>query len=154
MKIESLRPGTSQEISCLACGIGDARNLLKAILCVEIYQSYGLSSGVRSQVDLHFTLVDLKPAVFARILIVFRLLFDADAESKAGKAQIYMTLSYIYTAQVVPKWAFDKLQGCISTILADLADSSHNVMSIFYIAEPTRERISYVLRQWQQTPQP
>lgn len=136
---------TSKEIACLCCGIGDARNLLATIFYL------GIS---RSRKAFHFTIVDLKPAVFARDLLIFRLLFDAQAESEARKTETTVTLSYLFGAQIMPKWVFNRLQVCISAVIADLKKTSQNPMGIFYIPEPTRERIMYVLLQWQQPPQP
>lgn len=104
----------------------------------------------------HFTLVDLKTAVFARDLLVFRLLFDADSELKSGKdnEETILTLSYLYGAQAMPKWAFDKLRRCISAVLAELNKTSQNPMCIFYIPDSSRKRIARVIQQWQQPPKP
>lgn len=64
------------------------------------------------------------------------------------------TLTYVYAVQVMPKWAFDKLQSAISTLLDNLENLEEEVMGFFYVTELDRKRISRVLKQWQQPPLP
>jgi hypothetical protein len=94
--------------------------------------------------------------VFARDLLIFRLLFELAITSRqdpTAAEEIEVTLAYEFAAQVMPKWVSDQLQACISVVLEDLRDSTRNVLGIFYIPEPVRERIIRVLLQWRQTPE-
>jgi hypothetical protein len=94
--------------------------------------------------------------VFARDLLIFRLLFELAIVSRQGPTaaeEIEVTLSYLFAAQVMPQWVSDQLQACISVVLEDLRDSTRNVLGVFYIPEPVRERIIRVLLQWKQTPE-
>lgn len=72
---DTLLSTTSKEIAWLCCGIGDARNLLATIFYLGISRSRKAS---------HFTLVDLKPAVFARDLLIFRLDLDFETQRDDG----------------------------------------------------------------------
>lgn len=142
------------DVAVLACGIGDARNLFTTLLVTG--SAHKALAGKRDTPykGLHFTLVDLKPAIFARILLVFRLLLDADTGSQTDKDETLAAVCYIYVAQVMPKWASDKLQAAISALLVELEDGSRAPMDLFYIHPEARTRITHVLRQWQQPPQP
>jgi hypothetical protein len=152
---EDLLSTSQPDIACLFGGIGDARNLLATIFFTGLLElSPQVALGNRR--SYHFTLVDLKPAVFARDLLIFRLLFELAIVSRQGPTaaeEIEVTLSYLFAAQVMPQWVSDQLQACISVVLEDLRDSTRNVLGVFYIPEPVRERIIRVLLQWKQTPE-
>jgi hypothetical protein len=147
---EDLLATSQPQIVCLLGGIGDARDLLATIfLTVLLEMSPQVALGNRR--SYHFTLVDLKPAVFARDLLIFRLLFELAITSRqdpAAAEEIEVTLAYLFAAQVMPKWVSNQLQACISVVLEDLRDSTRIVLGIFYIPEPARERIIRVLLQW------
>lgn len=88
---------TSQpEIACLLAGVGDARNLLSTIFFTSLLErSPQAARGNRR--SYHFTLVDLKPAVFARDLLIFRLLFELAITSRqdpTAAEEIEVTLAY------------------------------------------------------------
>ncbi len=100
---------SEKDIACLFCGIGDARNLFATLAWVSLDEVRNPSSR-----RYHFTIVDIKPAVLARDLLMFRLLFDLSTESAMKKRETLVTLSYIFGAQVMPKWAFDRLQKGLS----------------------------------------
>jgi hypothetical protein len=142
------------DVAVLACGIGDARNLLMSLMVTGTAHKALAGKRNTPYKGLHFTLVDLKPAVFARILVVFRLLLDADTGSQTEKDETLAAVCYVFVAQVMPKWASDKLQAAISSLLVELEDSSRAPMDLFYIHPEARARITHVLRQWQQPPQP
>jgi hypothetical protein len=152
---EDLLSTSQPDIACLFGGIGDARNLLATIFFTDLLElSPRVALGNRR--SYHFTLVDLKPAVFARDLLIFRLLFELAIVSRQGPTaaeEIEVTLSYLFAAQMMPQWVSDQLQACISVVLEDLRDSTRNVLGVFYIPEPVRERIIRVLLQWKQTPE-
>lgn len=87
----SLVPGTLikkpfDDIACLSCGIGDARNLFASFQALGTTVQKDKSADSSSKV-VHFTPVDLKPAVFARDIIVFRILLDAETGGSASKEE-------------------------------------------------------------------
>ncbi|CAG9980405.1 unnamed protein product, partial [Clonostachys byssicola] len=46
----------------------------------------------------------------------------------------------------------DSWQNSFSALITALEDASSNVMDIFYVAEPAREKIIHVLKQWREPP--
>lgn len=141
------------DVAVLACGIGDARNLLMSLMVTGTAHKALAGKRNTPYKGLHFTLVDLKPAMFARILLVFHLLLGADmGSSQMEKDETLAAVCYVYVGQVMPKWASDKLQAAISSLLAELGDASRAPMDLFYIPPEARTRITNVLRQWQQPP--
>lgn len=78
---------SSLNFACLACGIGDARNVFASFLLLDMMMEADQGATNWSHKSLHFTLVSLKAAVFTGDLIMFRILIDAEiihAESKKG----------------------------------------------------------------------
>jgi hypothetical protein len=140
---------SDKEIACLFCGIGDARNLFATIAFMSLKNAQNPSST-----KFHFTILDIKPAVLARDLLMFRLLFDISTESKRKKRETLATLSYIFGAQVMPKWAYDRLQAGLSAVLADLATYDGDMMRTFYIPHSVRASISRHIQAWKEAPEP
>ncbi|CAG9981361.1 unnamed protein product [Clonostachys byssicola] len=138
-----------KDLACLCCGIGDAR-LLFATMAIAAVVS-GLKPPKRK---LHFTLVDLKATVFARDLLIFRMLFDLQTQTPKQREETNIAISYVFAGQLMPSWASDILHGAMAAVIAELQDLSSNVMGIFYIPEPARQGIARVLKEWQQPPEP
>ncbi|KAF2120022.1 hypothetical protein BDV96DRAFT_486077, partial [Lophiotrema nucula] len=133
-----------KDVSFLLCGIGDARHLLATIIVIGL-----LREARAPPATFHFTLVDVKPAVFARDLVIFQLLFDSMTEKKAKLRDTIVTLCYVYAAQVMPQWAYDRLQKCLATALDSLDMERSHLRKLFYIPQTFRERISHHLEAWQ-----
>ena len=70
------------------------------------------------------------------------------------KQETSVTLSYIFGAQVMPKWAYDRLQRGLSAVLADLETDDGDMMEIFYIPHSVRASISRHIQAWKETPEP
>jgi hypothetical protein len=140
---------SDKEIACLFCGIGDARNLFATIAYMSLNEARNPSSK-----RFHFTILDIKPAVLARDLLMFRLLFDLSTQSKRKKRETLVTLSYIFGAQVMPKWAYDRLQTGLSAVLTDLKSYDGDMMGIFYIPLDVRTLISQHVQAWKEVPEP
>jgi hypothetical protein len=138
---------SEKEISGLFCGVGDGRNLLLTLAFIGAVEK-NKASGKK----FHFTLLDLKPAVFARDLLLLQLLSDVASESKT-KSKTLVALSYMFGAQVMPKWAFDRLQHAIDTVLLHLERENTDVMDMIFIPHPTRSQIRHHLQTWKQKPE-
>ncbi|KAK7227648.1 hypothetical protein V2G26_015651 [Clonostachys chloroleuca] len=115
---------SERDVAVLACGIGDARLLYATIV-------FAAMVAPKSK-NFHFTLVDVKPAVFARDLLVFHIL----CVCRPGHAP----------------WASEFLHESISALITALEDASSNVMDIFYVSGPAREKITHILKQWREPP--
>ncbi|CAH0025109.1 unnamed protein product [Clonostachys rhizophaga] len=108
-----------------------------------------VSSGLKPlKRKLHFTLVDLKATVFARDLLIFRMLFDLQTQAAKQREETNIAISYVFAGQPMPSWASDILHGAMAAVIAELEDLSSNVM------EPARQDIARVLKEWQQPPEP
>lgn len=140
---------SANDVACLFCGIGDARNLFATIAWAGLGEVRNPSSR-----RYHFTIVDIKPAVLARDLLMFRLLFDLSTESEMKKRETLVTLSYVFGAQVMPKWTFDRLQTGLSVVLADLETDNTNIMGIFYIPHDVRASVCRQIQAWKKIPEP
>lgn len=136
-------------ISGLFCGVGDARNLLLTLAFIG-----AVEKRKASEKKFHFTLLDLKPAVFARDLLLLQLLSDLVSEPKAKSRETLVALSYMFGAQIMPKWAFDRLQHAIDTVLRLLGKEDSDVMDMIFVPSTSRSEIRHHLETWKQNPQP
>ncbi|KAI1820128.1 hypothetical protein F4861DRAFT_88847 [Xylaria intraflava] len=136
--------------SVLYAGIGDGRNLLATISFIGL-MAMGNPSVLSKK--FHFTLLDIKPTVFARDLLMFRLLLDAADEAKAASTETLAALSYLYTTPVMPPWAYSRIQRAIRNLLKELQNQDADVMGRFYVDTQSRAAISRHLQSWQRKPE-
>lgn len=133
--------------ACMLCGVGDARHLFTSFLMTNV-----LERRMYFEKRYHYTLLDIKPAVFARDLVMIQLLFDIASES-TNKGKITLSsLAYLFAAQVMPSWIFDRVRKAMSAVLYHLKDDSKDVMDIVYVSKSDRKRISSHLQSWTQKP--
>ncbi|EGG03113.1 uncharacterized protein MELLADRAFT_65872 [Melampsora larici-populina 98AG31] len=144
-------------VSFMFCGIGDARNMLQTIMS---YMTSGPTSQESDQ-RLHFTILDFKPAILARDLILFALLDDisltlglSDHEtfnlSQAKCRNLLETLSvasYFYATQVMPAYAWDRIQAVIQRLL-DCFDRSQQPISWVYVPVAVQNTVRPWLESW------
>ncbi|KAK8132150.1 hypothetical protein PG999_000323 [Apiospora kogelbergensis] len=139
------------DYSFLFAGIGDARNLFATLISIGLISSTSPHLG---QTKYHFTLLDINPTVFARDLIMFRLLLDAKEASTETRSETLVALSYLFTAATMPAWAYSRVQTAIRGLLEELmADDIHPVLNAFYINTAHRAQIETHLQNWQKQPQ-
>ncbi|KAK7711434.1 hypothetical protein SLS64_005458 [Diaporthe eres] len=144
-------------VSFLFCGIGDARNMFQTMA------SYCLLGSNPDQ-RLHCTILDLKPAVLARDLIIFALLdevaqtgFSLQTMSKLSpekRLHIQETLSvvsYIYLTQVMPAYAWERLQKTIKRLL-DAFERHEQAIPWAYVPSVVHQSVSRALLSWQADP--
>ncbi|EGG03114.1 uncharacterized protein MELLADRAFT_117429 [Melampsora larici-populina 98AG31] len=148
-------------VSLMFCGIGDARNMLQTILNYHVSGPKSHESDQR----LHLTILDFKPAIIARDLILLALLDDIsltmgltdDKKSNLGKeqsCQLVETLnvaSYFYATQVMPAYAWDRIQAVIQRLL-DCFDNSEQPISWVYVPVAVQATIRPWLESWKRGP--
>lgn len=113
---------------------------------------------------LHFTILDHKPAVLARDLIIFALL-DEVAQSGVAMnvlrhsspekyAQVKETLSvvsYLYLTQVMPAYAWERLQKTIKRLL-DAFERHEQPITWVHVPPVVHQSVSRTLLSWQTEP--
>ncbi|CAI6097321.1 unnamed protein product [Clonostachys chloroleuca] len=135
---------SEKDVAVLACGIGDARLLYATIV-------FAAMVAPKSK-NFHFTLVDVKPAVFARDLLIFHMLVAMRSQEGKKKEETSWAIAYVFAGQVMPPWASEFLHESISALITASEDASSNVMDIFYVSGPAREKITHILKQWREPP--
>ena len=97
-----------QDLSWLFAVIGDARNLFMTVFALR---ANVLTRDPPIDNRFHFTLIDLKPAAIAKILIMLHLLDQTrDAEAMA-------CVIYVFGSLIMPSFAYDKLQTTIGELI-------------------------------------
>lgn len=146
---------TQDDYSFLFAGIGDARNLFATLITIGALTAS--NSSLRSK-KFHFTLLDIKPAVFARDFLMFRLLLDTKRETSKKAAETLVALSYLFTAATMPTWVYSRVQTAIIDLLGELEGKrgleteDSPIMTRFYVSNANAELISAHLRNWQRKP--
>lgn len=137
-------------LSLLFCGIGDARHLWKTLESTVFQDEDRGNTHVPK--ELHFTLIDLKPASLARILIVLRLLSQLPNEGHDDPAgeDITWVIAYIYVGHVVPPFVHDCLRRTISDLIGVLETNSPEdpLLKWVGVSEDTRTQVLLHLRLW------
>lgn len=144
-------------VSFLFCGIGDARNLFKTMAF------YALEGPVSDQ-RAHFTILDHKPAVLARDLIFFALLDDLSqtgfslhtmreftGERRAQFDETLSVLVYLYATQIMPAYAWQRLQKTIQRLL-DAFEKHEQPISWVYVPATVQDAIRPTLETWRPIP--
>ncbi|EGG03340.1 uncharacterized protein MELLADRAFT_65695 [Melampsora larici-populina 98AG31] len=148
-------------VSFMFCGIGDARNLLQTMMD---YHLNGPSSHQSDQ-RLHLTILDFKPAILARDLILFLLLDDISLNLGISNQKKYMlgkqracnltelltTVSYFYITQVMPAYALKNIQAIIQRLL-DAFDDSRQPISWVHIPVAVQAAVRPSLESWKRGP--
>lgn len=101
------------------CGVGDERHLYATLTKIH---SHTRQNTYLETKRYHFTLLDLKPAILARDLIVFSLLDDLSRLRTGSEEELdtLLTLFYTWAGVLMPAYACDGLQRTISQVLLGL----------------------------------
>ncbi len=137
------------DVSFLFCGSGDARNVFETISDIA-FRAMMNKKEVCNKV--HITIVDHKPAILAKTLIMFdMILWYGVGKSKKlpNHVDIRTAMAYIYACQVIPPYAAQILQAHLDALIERLEQGS-NVFPFLHISTDARPAIIRVLRQWQQ----
>ncbi|KAI1099740.1 hypothetical protein F4804DRAFT_73173 [Jackrogersella minutella] len=140
-EIEKLA-GKDPVLSFMFCGIGDARHLFQTLS-----QYCSRKKGIQK---LHITMLDIKPVVIARDLIFFYMLHEA-VTSEESKDMVLLSLSYLFCAQIIPPFAWEKLQETINT-LVDKLEKKQQPLSFAYLSISHMHRVLRALKSWQKGP--
>jgi hypothetical protein len=97
-----------QDLSWLFAGIGDARNFFSTLILLRPNVMRG---GTHVANRFHFTLLDLKPAAIAKILIMLNLL-DQFQDTDARACAIY-----VFGSLIMPPFAYNWLQKTIDDLI-------------------------------------
>ncbi|KAE9410311.1 hypothetical protein BT96DRAFT_371276 [Gymnopus androsaceus JB14] len=103
---------TSSQLKNLAfmfAGVGDAHHVFGSIIGLgKVYAK--LTQANKSNFQVHFTLVDINPTVFARDLCIMLLLNDLLTKkmSSSDKQLTEATLFYVYAAVIMPEMCHNR----------------------------------------------
>jgi hypothetical protein len=128
-----------QDLSWLFAGIGDARNFFMTLFKLR---TDVLTSDSPIESRLHFTLIDLKPAAIAKILIMLHLLDQTDDRGAIACA------IYVFGSFIMPSFAYDKLQQAIAS-LVDKCQKGAPFSDWICISETQVPRVLPHLLAWQ-----
>lgn len=138
-----------QDMSICFAGSGDGRNLFAAITAVACGE---IEKRRPSFKKVHFTVLDLKPAAMARLLILFNMMVQIDDQiSNEGPriADHFLAMAYIFSCQIIPPFVKAKLQSNISELIKKLEGEDADIQFI-YVRDHDRKPIIRILRHWQQ----
>jgi hypothetical protein len=136
--------------SFLFCGIGDARNMFATLADIGLESMQVRSFSAKK---LYFSLVDIKPAVFARDLVMFRMLNDCSREPDNKRQVTLGALAFTFSGHIMPPWVYDRQQTAMKKVAAELKMYNSHVMGRFHIDAATRDVIYQHLQNWQKAPQ-
>lgn len=140
----------TEDISFLFAGNGDGRNLFSAITTMLFRDTQKHNPPFEKA---HFTILDLKPAALARVLIFFNMMADAVIGYSAkvpGVMDYFLAMAYLFSCQIIPPFVNAQLQVQIKELIESLECGSE-ILGFVYIRDDDRESIIRVLRQWQKS---
>jgi len=103
------------------------------------------------QSTYHFTIIDTKPQVIARAMLVFLLLeelTDKRSLNKEKAEEILATLFYTFMNHIMPPQAYKKLQMTISKAIR-LLEQPTTTLSWFDVLQKDRGAVIEALKLWQ-----
>ncbi|KAB5529051.1 tetratricopeptide [Coniochaeta sp. 2T2.1] len=135
-------------ISFMFCGSGDARHLFATLLNLQLEE---MRAGRKVCKDVHFTLLDLKPAAIARMLILFDMMMTfaiLQRNNTPGIQDATTVMAYIYTGHIIPPAVDGKLQRHIKGIIEAL-EAGDALFTWLFVPADTAKQVVHVLKQWQ-----
>lgn len=136
------------DVSLFFAGSGDGRNIFSTI--TSMFLGEAKTRGVSFR-QLHFTVLDLKPASLARLLIFLTMMDRVGVESSVPNSKptdCLVAMAYLFSCQVIPPFAEAELQSTIEVLIKKLEGEDAGLQFV-YVREQDRESIIRVLRQWQ-----
>jgi hypothetical protein len=127
-----------QDISWLFAGIGDARNFFMTLLTLSANLS---ASDTPIDSQFHFTLIDLKPAAIAKILIMLHLL------NQPRDVEAIACVIYVFGSLIMPSFAYDRLQETIADLI-DQCEKEAQFSDWIYLSNTQVPRILTHLSAW------
>lgn len=141
-------PASQGDLAFLFCGSGDARNIFSTLF--NLFQVSLVSKTNRFN-KIHFTLVDLKPAALARMVIIINLLSrysNMKFLKTEGHEDALIVASYLYCCQIVPPFVFGKLQEHLDQMVETLEGGEEDPFPYLYVPPSSLQQVLRVLKQW------
>ena len=136
-----------KKISLLFAGIGDCRNVYTTFMSMF---SDRLQGKLKDQ-SFHLTLVDIKPAVIARDLVLFLLLDDLSKVTRTSgpkRSLLQACLYYTYLSPIMPGRLATVLQARIQLAI-DILEDKQPLPAYLDIPHIHRPEVLKLLKQWQ-----
>ncbi|OBW64251.1 MAG: hypothetical protein AUREO_056830 [Aureobasidium pullulans] len=137
-ELDSKMISSKGDLSWMFAGIGDARNFFATLIHLDKAEH-----DKKTNRKFHFSLLDLKAAAMAKVLVLLHLL------NQIGDRGALTCLAYVFGSIVMPAFAYDKLQQTV-TALVDKLQAGSPVADWIYISEAQRAPLLRQLRSWQQ----
>lgn len=140
-ELESSSPN-DPVLSFMLCGIGDARHLF---MTIAIYFTIRKNTSQK----VHFTILDHKPVVLARVLIFFYLMQEGgDPDVNDYDARIaLLSVSYLFCAQLMPQFAAEKFYNAAEKVEFKLQNEENPFESI-NIQTSQMKGLAAIIRRW------
>jgi hypothetical protein len=127
------------------CGIGDARHLFATIAHIAHHEKKGPAT---TEKRYHFTILDLKPTVLVRDLIMLFFLEEIrTASDSATELELFSAFLYTYASPIMPAYSFVKLQSIIKSLVEAL-QGSRSMPTWIYLPESILQCFLAVLKGW------
>lgn len=133
-------------VSFMLCGVGDARHLFKTI-----HDYYTMRKNPSQKV--HFTILDHKPAVLARVLIFLSLMQEAGdpASDRCEASTSLLPLAYLFCAQLLPPDVAAKFYD-VAGRLGSKLQNEQNPFKWVHIQTAQMKPLDTIIRQWKGVP--
>ena len=134
-------------VNHLGVGVSDARHL---VLTLTMIGGIAEMDGLPEDKCFHFTLLDCKPAVMARDVLILQMLNEMTTTQLGtpGGLLLRYTLFYLYLAPVLPKMVYRMLQSQIRKAI-DALEGRRSLPAFMDVPMMHRPEILRILREWQ-----
>ncbi|KAI0858195.1 hypothetical protein F4860DRAFT_322361 [Xylaria cubensis] len=129
-------------LSFMLCGVGDARHLFKTI------RDYFNTRKNLSQ-KVHFTILDHKPAVLARVLIFLSMMQEAGdlAADRCEASTTLLSLAYLFCGSLVPPNVVVEFRSVAERLVSKL-QNERNPFKWVHIQKAQMKPLGAIIRQW------
>ncbi|TCD63143.1 hypothetical protein EIP91_005902 [Steccherinum ochraceum] len=148
--LRRLSPSHLSHLSFLFGGVGDARHVFSSIIGLHrAHQRLGVEK--QSQLNAHFTLLDIHATAIARDLCIFLLLDElaADRLDEEGKTETLATIFYIFIGVLIPPYCFAKFRTAVRLAIAKLQQSPPTLPPWLHVVADTIPSILDALHLWE-----
>ncbi|CAA7262632.1 unnamed protein product [Cyclocybe aegerita] len=140
------------EWSFLFGGSGDARHVYATLADLGHIFTRQLHETPVDSVNVHFTLVDIHPAMLARTIVMFglfrKVLQLRGVQHHARRVEFYATLFFLQTSILVPEYCRMIFQDTVKNIVSELEGGQKVLTKGIYINERTLPATLELLRYW------